>query len=223
MRKEVIGNATLFLGDCLEILPTLPKVDAVITDPPYGVGFQYASHDDRREGYADWCAQWFAELRRVSDVIAISCGVANLCNWPEPTWVYCWSKPNSMGRAVGGWNTWEPVLLYGKPMGKKGHDSFVVSLAPQPDTGDHPCPKPVGWAMELLDRVPPPGGSVLDCFLGSGTTGVSATMAGHPFIGIEREPKYFDIACRRIEQAYKQRPLFDAEPPRKPEQLGIDA
>ena len=64
---------------------------------------------------------------------------------------------------------------------------------------------------------------ILDPFMGSGTTGVAAVERGKTFVGIEREPKYFDIACRRIEQAYKQRPLFEAEPPRQPEQLGIDA
>jgi DNA modification methylase len=64
-------------------------------------------------------------------------------------------------------------------------------------------------------------GTVADCFMGSGTTGVAAVAAGRPFIGIEQDAKWFDIACKRIEQAYAQRPLFEAEPPRKPEQMEI--
>ena len=209
MRIERIGDATLYLGDCLEILPTLPKVDAVITDPPYGVGLKYASHDDSRNGYEAWCAAWFAACRAVCDgPVAISCGVGNLQMWPRADWVLCWNKPNSMGRAVTGWNTWEPVLVYGKIGGKRTHDSFTVALVPQVDTGDHPCPKPVGWAREVIDRLTGDGQGVLDPFLGSGTTGVACVQTGRKFTGIEIEPKYFDIACERIDNAYRQTRMF---------------
>ena len=208
MRKEVIGNATLYLGDCVTVLPEL-RADAIITDPPYGVGLEYLSHEDKREGYKEWCDQWFELCKQSTDgPIAISCGVLNLCNWPEPTWTFCWHKPNSMGRVVSGWNTWEPVLLYGKPLGKKTHDSFTVSVAPQESTGDHPCPKPIGWGVEVIDRVTKPAMTVLDPFMGSGTTGVAAMLTGRGFIGIEVEPRYFDIACQRIENAQRQERLF---------------
>jgi hypothetical protein len=154
LRVETIGNATLYLGDCLEILPTLPRVDAVITDPPYGVGLKYESHDDSRNGYAEWCARWFAACQAATDgPIGISCGVGNLQMWPSADWVLCWNKPNSMGRAATGWNTWEPVLVYGKIAGVRTHDSFSVAVVPQIDTGDHPCPKPVGWGVEVLKRL----------------------------------------------------------------------
>jgi DNA modification methylase len=75
----------------------------------------------------------------------------------------------------------------------------------------------------LIARVSLDNHSIADCFMGSGTTGVAAVQMGRDFIGVEREPKYFDIACRRIEQAYKQRPLFEAEPAPQPVQLGIEA
>ena len=197
----------LYCGDCLDVLKTLEagSVDAVITDPPYNVGLDYASTDDRRADYAEWCALWFAELRRVSrGPIAISCGVGNLTDWnavAKPDWVLAWVKRNSMKRVCVGWNTWEPVLIYGKVKGKKTHDSFLVSIAPQKDTGDHPCPKPINWAREILDRLTVAGATVLDPFMGSGTTGVAALQECRNFIGIELDPGYFAIAQRRIEQA----------------------
>jgi site-specific DNA-methyltransferase (adenine-specific)/modification methylase len=90
------------------------------------------------------------------------------------------------------------------------------------DGTDHPTQKPVrlmSWCLDLI----PSAKSVIDPYMGSGTTGVACMQQRRQFIGIEREPKYFDIACRRIEQAYKQRPLFEAEPQRQPEQLGLVA
>jgi len=209
MRKEVIGAATLYLGDCRDVLPTIGAVDAVVTDPPYGVGFKYATHDDSAEGYDDWCRLWFADCRAITTgPIAISCGIGNLQTWEKADWVLCWNKPNSMGRAMTGWNTWEPVLVYGKIRGVRTHDSFTVSLAPQPDTETHPCPKPVGWAREILHRLTRGADIVLDPFMGSGTTGVAAVQMGRKFIGIERDEGYFDIACRRIEQAQRQADMF---------------
>ena len=209
MRTEVIGDATLYLGDCLEVLPTLGRVDAVVTDPPYGVGLAYASHND--ENLVDW----LPVARGMADCVAFTPGVANLTSFPKPEWTLAWWKPNSMGRVCVGFNTWEPILVYGKATGKKTHDSFVVSVTPQTDTGSHPCPKPVGWAVQVIDRV---GGALIcDPFMGSGTTGVAALQLGRKFIGIELDPGYFDIACRRISEAWKQPRLFD-EPKAKPAQ-----
>jgi site-specific DNA-methyltransferase (adenine-specific)/modification methylase len=84
---------------------------------------------------------------------------------------------------------------------------------------DHPTQKPIAvmeWCLSFL----PDCQTILDPFMGSGTTGVACAKLGRKFIGIEIEPRYFDIACKRIEDAYKQPDLF-IEPPKKPEQLGI--
>ena len=208
-RIERIGNATLYLGDCREILPTLGKVDAVVTDPPYGVGFVYASHDDTPIGYPEWCAEWFAQLLAVCDgPIAISCGMANLADWPKPTWVLCWHKPAAMGRCAVGFNNWEPILLYGKPKGEQGADVIRAQILPDSSLDGHPCPKPIGWAVGTINRVASKCDSILDPFMGSGTTGVACANLGRAFIGIEIEPKYFDIACERIRAAYAQQRLF---------------
>jgi site-specific DNA-methyltransferase (adenine-specific) len=212
VEKVQIGECTLYRGDCLEVLPTLAVSDAAITDPPYNVGLKYASVDDSRHDYAGWCADWLGLLRQVtSGPVAVSCGVVNLHLWnkmEKPDWVIAWNKPNSMKRVGVGWNTWEPVLLWGKTLGKKTHDSFRVSITPQKDTGKHPCPKPIGWAMELIDRLTKPSMTVLDPFMGSGTTGVACAKTGRKFIGIELDPGYFDIACKRIEKAYADSPLL---------------
>ena len=220
-REEIIGDARLILGDCREILPTLGKVDAVVTDPPYGVSFKYASHDDTPIGYAEWCAEWFADLQAIcGGPIAISCGMANLTDWPKPTWVLAWHKPAAMGRCAVGFNNWEPLLLYGHPKGEQGADVIRAPILPDDGLAGHPCPKPLGWAIGTINRVASKCATILDPFMGSGTTGVACVKLDRAFIGIEREPTYFDIACRRIEEAYRQPRLF-TEPVPKPEQLNM--
>jgi DNA modification methylase len=216
-RTEVIGEARLILGDCRDILPGLGKVDAVVTDPPYGVGFQYASHDDSREGYEDWCAEWFDLCAAAAPTILMSPGAVNVPMWARIRpfkWQIAWLKPAAMGRSPLGFCNWEPMLLWGKGV-SNSVDVFTAAIRPDAEMDGHPCPKPVAWGVEAVKRVP--GQSVLDPFLGSGTTGIACALLGRTFIGIEREPSYFDIACRRIEEAYRQPRLFD-EPPPKPTQ-----
>jgi len=215
--EHLADGVTLYCGDCLEILPTLGKVDAVVTDPPYGVGFKYATHDDKADGYDLWCAQWFAALRdKVVGPISISCGISNLTKWPTPDWVFCWHKPASMGRCPVGFNNWEPVLLYGKAAGQVV-DVFRAPIITSEDVAGHPCPKPLAWAEGILTRTSLDGQMVLDPFMGSGTTGVAAVKLGRKFIGIEIEPKYFDIACRRIQAALDAPDMF-VEPPKPAKQ-----
>lgn len=209
MRVETIGDCTLYLGDCREVLPTLTGIDAIVCDPPYGVGFRYASHDDSPVGYREWCSAWFAVARSACPgPIAISCGLANITEWPKPDWTLCWHKPAAMGRCVVGFNNWEPVLLYGKSRGAQNNDVFRAPILPSEDVQGHPCPKPVAWAEGILERITREGDTIADIFMGSGTTGVACVRMGRRFIGVEKEPAYFDIACRRIEEAYKQPRLF---------------
>jgi len=209
----IIGDCTLYQGDCLEILPTLGKVDAAITDPPYGVNFKYESHDDTNHGYKEWCAEWKQELDNVVDgPMAISCGIANIQDWANPTWILCWHKPASMGRCAVGFNNWEPVLIYGKVRNGQIADVFKAPILPDKSLDGHPCPKPLGWGMALVERITKLEDIILDPFAGSGTTGVACAKLGRKFIGIELEPKYFDIACKRIEDAYRQPDMFVEQP-----------
>jgi site-specific DNA-methyltransferase (adenine-specific) len=193
-------------GDCLDVLRTLPDgcVDAVITDPPYNVGLEYAGDEsgDRKADYAGWCAAWFGELKRVCrGPILISCGVANLGVWhaiEAPRWVLCWHKPAATGRRVVGFNNWEPVLLYGKAA-RPSCDVFRAVIRPDKALTGHPCPKPLEWARPQVRMID--GAVILDPFGGSGTTGVAAIAEGRRAILIEKEPAYADIAERRIREA----------------------
>lgn len=207
MRVETIGNATLYLGDCLEVLPTLAPVNAVITDPPYGVNFKYESHDDDPEAYRVWRDKWFPMLLEKAPLVGISTGIRQLVTWPDPTWIMCWHKPACMGRAMVGVNNWEPFVLYGKPK-RQINDVFRAVIVPDISVEGHPCPKPLQWGKELVGNLTEADETVLDPFMGSGTTGVACVHLGRKFIGIEVEPKYFDIACERIENAQRQERLF---------------
>lgn len=195
----------IWRGDALEVLPTIRagSVDAVVTDPPYNVDLDYDSINDKRTDYALWCAQWFGHLRRISPIIAISIGQANVATWAmiePPTWWLSWWKPASMGRCVVGFNNWEPVALYGKPI-KAICDVIRAPVLPDPALNGHPCPKPLAWAKKQIEMLTEPGDLVLDPFMGSGTTGVAALQTGRRYIGIEISANYITIAHRRIEDA----------------------
>ena len=222
MRVERIGDATLYLGDCMDILPTLPKVDSVVTDPPYGIkADKKGAHSSIRDNPAwesgGWddcrpCAEIFPRLLTAGKKIALWGGnyFADMLP-PSGAWLI-WRKP----QAETGFSMSDAELCW-----TNGEFSTRMRTFDRRDGNEHPTQKPVAvmaWTLEYLV-----GESVLDPFMGSGTTGVAAIQLSRRFIGIEREPKYFDIACRRIEQAYKQRPLFDAEPVTKPVQLGLEA
>jgi site-specific DNA-methyltransferase (adenine-specific) len=209
------GNIRLYCGDCLEILPTLEagSVDACVTDPPYGVGFKYSSHDDKRDGYEDWCKRWFDELKRIAETIAITCGQANVSQWSKvepPRWWLAWWKPAAMGRCVVGFNNWEPIALYGKAP-KGTCDVIRATIKPSEDVMGHPCPKPVEWAEKQVSMFVCEGSTILDPFMGSGTTGVACVKTGRKFIGIELDRGYFDIAVKRIEKAIAERDAASKE------------
>lgn len=208
-KPVIIGNATLYLGDCRDILPTLGKVDAVVTDPPYGIGFQYENDDDSRNGYAEFCAEWFKLCSALTGNIAISSGNQNVAMWAGIShWKHqiAWHKPNSIGRSPIGFCKWEPVLIWGQT-GSQRADLFRAPIIIDEAAEGHPCPKPLAWAVEVLNYFKEPA-LILDPFMGSGTTGVAAVQMGRKFIGIEREPKYFDIAAKRIEDAQRQGDMF---------------
>lgn len=189
-----IGDATLMLGDCLEIMPTLSRVDAVVTDPPYGVDF--AEWDSMRPTDI-----WFEKIRELAPTVAVHAAQGEIWGWPKPDWIMAWFMPGSINRTrAGKFRHWEPVLIYGEERAPVDAKVFPPIGA---DRNGHPCPKPDAIVRWLVNELCPRGGTVLDTFMGSGTTGVAALQLGRKFIGIEIEPKYFDIACRRIEREWK--------------------
>lgn len=235
MRKEIIGNATLYLGDCREILPTLPKVDAVITDPPYGIVAKFGEQN-RLDGSRR--LQWDWDGADTHDTIreALSLGLDRLIRpgnafafagfdtvefareifrsagmTPKPwAWVKKCPPPPMPGNR---WPSAFEVACLGYDAGAYFGDSatnrrnVMVADALRAGNGErsgHPTQKPIEVMAHLVSSLCRPGGTVLDQFMGSGTTGVSAMNLGRSFVGIECEPKYFEIACRRIEDAQRQ-------------------
>lgn len=221
MLVEQIGDATLYLGDCLEILPTLTGIDAVVTDPPYGIGKDYGSLS----------CDTVSEMRRVVDAVialgrptVMTGSVSRIWEMPRAQWVGVWRKTYGTSGLIAYpfYPHWEPLFFYhvkGKYAGNNGHRDDVFEFAPaRAQDSEHPTPKPVRLMDELIRFMR--AQSVLDPFMGSGTTGVACANLGRKFIGIEIEPKYFDIACKRIDDAYKQPRLFD-EPKPEPVQQDI--
>jgi site-specific DNA-methyltransferase (adenine-specific) len=222
-RVERIGDATLYLGDCMDILPQIEQVACVITDPPYGINKDgqkrtTGGNGGRKEHeFLGWdgerpCAEAFDMILRAGAKQIIWGGnyFADLLP-PTMKWLV-WDKGQRINQSDGelAWTSEQSALRI----------CTMNRVELLMDGTEHPTQKPVrlmAWCIEQMGKPE----TILDPYMGSGTTGVAATQLGLKFTGIEREPKYFDIACRRIEQAYKQRPLFEAEPAKKPEQMGI--
>lgn len=227
--KVQIGDATLYLGDCMDILPTLDKVDAVITDPPYGIGESGGEKNRVRvgDGRTRFLVPKHANLewdnvrpnKEIFDVIV------------EKTSIFiCWGGnyfsdyfPASMG-----WLYWDKKIGGDFSDGELAYTNMkkaLRSFSMHPFSGlsggkdrVHPTQKPLElmkWCIEQAGK----SETILDPFMGSGTTGVAAIQMGRKFIGIEREPKYFDIACKRIEQASKQVDMFIEQPKQVQESL----
>lgn len=208
MRIEHIGDATLYLGDCLEVLPTLGKVDAVVTDPPYGIG---AGREKPHNGWADYgISDW--DLRKPDkDIFAILMDISK----EQIIWggnYFTDKLPPSMGFLVWDKGQRDFSLADCEIAWRSKQAAARVLTYPRAqalaDGKEHPTQKPIRvmeWCLGFL----PDAETILDPFMGSGTTGVACANLGRKFIGIEIEPKYFDIACKRIEIAYRQPRLFD--------------
>lgn len=219
MRIETIGSATLYLGNCLEVLPTLAGVDAVVTDPPYGIAWTkpFIANGNSRahDGIAndEDCSARDAALEYADRAIVFG---SFLAPFPQNTkQVLIWHKPGDsglFGTVAGYRRDVEPIFLVGEWPAEPVKRSSVLRGIAQfrghtaEATGSHPHAKPVDLLEKLIEPVV--GQTILDPFMGSGTTGVACMRLGRRFIGIEIEPKYFDIACERIENAQRQERLF---------------
>ena len=213
-----IGDATLYLGDCLEILPTLGKVDAVVTDPPWpgvSAAVQIAGRDRAEDLFADVCKA-LPPVNRIAIQLGCDVDPRFLGPVPLPFFRVCWldvSRPNYKGRLLDGAT---PAYYFGAPPPVRP-GAFVIpgmyrdhsSLGKE---ADHPCPRKVGQVSFIVSWWTAQTDMVLDPFMGSGTTGVACAQLGRRFLGIEIEPRYFDIACKRIEDAQRQGKLFEPQP-----------
>ena len=193
-RGLFMADWKVITGNCLEVLPALApgSVDAVVTDPPYGIGF------------AEWDTsipdlKWLADARRIARTVVITPRTGQMWKWPEPDWVLCWHRPGSTQRTTTGrFSHWEPVLVYGDNPYWVDARTFLADT--QTVGIDHPCPKPIP-VMRWLVEGSSEWKTILDPFCGSGTTGVACVQTSRNFIGIEIDPGYAEIARRRIAEA----------------------
>lgn len=227
MRVEQIGNATLYLGDCMDVLPHLPKVDAVITDPPYGIGESSKKVQSRQRGgklgtLLGYKGKAMADQKDYGEFdwdqspppAALICALRQQGQWqaffggnyfelpPTSCWLV-WDKlngENDFADCELAWTNWPKAVRrlqwrWNGMLRQGNEDRF------------HPTQKPLG-VMKWVIGLCPKADSILDPFMGSGTTGVAAVQMGRSFIGVEREPRYFDIACKRIEEAQRVSDMF---------------
>ena len=207
-----IGKAKLYLGDAREIVPAL-QFDSIVSDPPYGMAFQSnrraeqhrAIAHDQTEDLLIWACE--LEARHSSYLF---CRWDNLFSVPKPKSCVTWVKNlHSMGDLEHEHARQTEVALFypGKEHDFPAGRPNDVIKAPKTGNSFHPTEKPVQLMMAMLEWT---RGTVLDPFMGSGSTGVAAARLDRPFIGAEIDPQYFDIACRRIEDANRQADLFGA-------------
>jgi len=223
--KVEIGNATLYLGDCMDILPTLDKVDATITDPPYGIGIDRsmaASSGSQSGGMMAKKGNYFASGW---DDAPMSLELAELIMSKSETVIF-WGGNYYGLPASQCWLVWDKRVNGNfadcelawtnmkKPVRKFEWMWNGMLRQGQEERNGHPTQKPLALMQWCIEQAGNPE-SILDPFMGSGTTGVAAIQMGRKFIGIEREVKYFEIACKRIEQAVAQPQLFEPEPPKQ--------
>jgi DNA modification methylase len=229
MRKEQISESvTLYQGDCREILPTLGKFDAVVTDPPYGIkaanGFTgcggFSKPISRREYDGDWDNERppkavFDSVLAASNNHIIWGGNYFTDYLPVGMKWFWWDKCQTMPTFSDGELAW--TSLQGVSVKKIKYNNNGVQAKEKDRV--HPTQKPVEVMRWCISHLPSEALTILDPFMGSGTTGVAAVKMGRQFTGIELEPKYFDIACKRISEALKQPDLFINQPKTKPKEL----
>ncbi len=227
-RVEVIGDCIMIQGDCLEVMPQIGKVDAVVTDPPYGIGFPYNSHNDSPENLQLLVDGLMPIARAKSSRVVITPGNTNVFRYPPADWIGAWTWDTTTARGFWGWSQWQPILLYGHDVwpgtNSKGgllksdriHFSGGEAKISQAEGQGHTCPKPIAFMKKLIARFSLPDETILDPFMGSGTTGVACVKTGRSFIGIELDPDYFEIACKRVREAYAQPDFFVAVNDDKP-------
>lgn len=206
----IIGRATLYPGDCRDILPTLPKVDAIVTDPPYGLGDKWHGGNAASKGrwkLSDGGAETQWDDEAPTDLAAIIEKARHAIVWgghlfglpPARAW-FVWNKIIrnwSSGECELAWsNLDQPIRAFDYSHGQLVHEGK-----------QHPTQKPLPLMTWCISHLPD-AETILDPFMGSGSTGVAAVQMGRSFIGIEREERYFDIACKRIEDAQRQGDFF---------------
>lgn len=225
MLCESIGHATLYLGDCRDVLPALGRFDALVTDPPYGIGEAAGRNASRGKagpsgvfvasveyGDREWDDEPIADDLLRAVIAAARWSVIFGGNFyalpPSRCWLV-WDKDNGASDFADCELAWTNLPRAVRRLRFLWNGMMRAHSEPR---GDHPTQKPVGVMKWVIALLPEPNQTILDPFMGSGTTGVAAIQMGRRFVGIEREPSYFDSACRRIDKAREQLALGIDDP-----------
>ena len=223
--EHLSDSVTLHLGDCRDVLPTLARADVIVTDPPYGVGFKGKLENDGRkatEAYASFSdddpAYIVERIELALSLVpraAITPGNRIMRRYPEWQDAGTFFVPGGVGMGPWGFCCSHPILYYGQRPKRPGMwPTSFYDAKPMPSDTGHPTAKPIEWMERLVALASVPGETILDPFCGSGTTGVAAIRLGRGFVGIEIEPRYYDIAARRISDALARPDLFIKPPAR---------
>ena len=226
-RCEQIGDCTIYLGDCREILPLLPKVDACVTDPPYGIGEagknfasrgKLASADKYRRSEWDDSTQDEAIAAAIAKARWSVVFGGNYYDLPPTSCWLVWDKlngDNDFADCELAWTNLPKAV-------RRIRFLWNGCMRRERDVErEHPTQKPIDVMKWAIEHIPEPSSTILDPFMGSGTTGVACVKLGRKFIGIEIDSGYFEIACKRIRDAYAQPDMFIEPPAQKAEQLGL--
>lgn len=234
MRKETIGLATLIQGDAYEIVQTLEPVNAVIVDPPflftdfdpgknhYGMSLgKFEPDSDIKRITSGFDLSIFDALEKICQPFNMFCFCSNkqiskIMAYHEakerPTTLLIWHKNNAAPFANGVWRGDIEYVVHARDTGAtfqgNAKEKKKVSNYPTVCDLDHPTVKPLQLIQKYVKICSNPGDTILDCFMGSGSTGVACAKMGRKFIGVESNDKYFDLACRRIEDAARQGEMF---------------
>lgn len=212
-------NISIYHGDCLEVMNAVaPFSDVLLTDPPYNYGKPYDGYADAMDpfDYMLWCREWWTVARALCKRMFVFPGHGNLPVWfqaaPKPSAVGCWYKPGNGGKGPLGFEEWEPFLYWLGDKGLLGGSSVIrCPIGRQVGLDDHPCPKPLELFAKMIKKAR--ATSVLDCFVGSGTTLEAAKHLGVKAVGIEQSERYCEMAAMRLSQENIPFTEFDGEGP----------
>lgn len=215
----VMGKHRLVCGDCTNAADVVlavggAKIDAVITDPPYGVGVEYATFTDTEQNTKDVVEDFMPLVQAMGCPIALTPGVPVMWRYPQPAWVMVWVHPAPTGGCAWGFSGVNPILVYGKdPYLSRGlgrRPDHVVLAAGREGVEGHPTPKPIKVWLWLVERLTTGAEQVVfEPFSGSGTTIIACETLGRSCRGIEISPAYVDVAVRRWEAFTGQHARID--------------
>ena len=202
-----MNTQQIIQGDCIEVMKTFAdkSFDLVLTDPPYGVNYEYNQYQDTPENLKKLVDGFMPEVLRIGRRVMITCGNGNQHLYPKPDWTLAWVITAGAGQNKWGFTCWQPILVYGKDPYRENNMGARPDIIQSNETSEefgHTCTKPINtWKRILARGSVKESDTILDPFLGSGTTLVAAKQLNRNAVGIEISQEYCEIAKKRLEQS----------------------